>query len=248
AKIDEIEQREKDRVAKHETTIQDIEGAGRAHAERWMTMPLDYMRDTLAEIESGSCAGDQEEFAPLYAQAITTATAQIRDAIAKRETHDAEQAELIRLREAEETRKREEDAERLRKEGEERARREAEEAAQKERERAERAAREERDAAARREQDLKDAADKAEKDRIAAEARAANAQREAEEKLRREAEEQAQREAAEREKREANKRHRAAINNAAKQAFVKGGLNETAAQIAVTLIAAKQVPNVEIKY
>lgn len=50
------------------------------------------------------------------------------------------------------------------------------------------------------------------------------------------------------EAREANKRHRSAINRRAVAAFVKGGMSEDMATLAVTLIAKKEVPNVTISY
>lgn len=239
AKIDEIKAREEARVKKHEDHIAAIETAGRGASEAWVSQPLDLMQTRLAEIEEESKADPAtfEEFAPLYQRAFDTSLLHLRDAIAKREKHDAEQAELAKLRKEAEDRKREEEAERLRKEGEERARRQAEaDAKERERlaeegrqraeqeriaaaERQERAAEQERQAAARREQELKEQAEKAE---------------------RLEAEEQR--------RREANKRHRAGINNAAKQAFMKGGLSEKDAETAVTLIAAKKIPNVTVAY
>ena len=85
------------------------------------------------------------------------------------------------------------------------------------------------------------AAEKAERDRVAAvEAAAADERRRAaEEKARQE------REAAER---EANKRHRAAVNNAAVDAFVAGGIERETAVAVVTLIAKRTIPRIVISY
>ena len=55
-------------------------------------------------------------------------------------------------------------------------------------------------------------------------------------------------EAAENTRREANKRHRTKINNAARDALVAAGLTAEQATVAVTAIAAGNVPNVKISY
>ena len=48
--------------------------------------------------------------------------------------------------------------------------------------------------------------------------------------------------------READKAHKAAINRAALDAFVSGGMTEECAKLAVTLIAKKAIPAVSITY
>lgn len=58
----------------------------------------------------------------------------------------------------------------------------------------------------------------------------------------------AKKEEEDRERRERNKRHLAKINNEAMQDFIKGGLTEEAAKLAVTLIAKKEIRNVQINY
>lgn len=247
--LEEIEQREKDRIERHKANQAEIEEAGRQTAERWMELPLDAMKDRLAEVEAESISEDRwEEFALLAAQAKDAAVALMREAIAKREKHDAEQAELERLRkDAAEQEQKERDA-RIAREAEERARREAEEQREREQQEAEAKAKAEREAAERRELELKLAAETAERQKAEAEERATNAAREAEERVRREAADRAVKEAAEAEAREADKKHRAATNRAAVAAFVKGGLSEEMAKQAVTLIAQKAVPNVSITY
>lgn len=234
--IKEIEQREKDRIAAHEKAIAEIEGAGQRATEEWQTLPVDVMRDRLAEIEALD-GHDFEEFANRADYARKAASAMIREAIGKREAHDAEQAEAERLRQEQEARERQEREERIAAEATARAQAEAEAKAKAEKE-----------AADRREQELKDAAEKSERDRIAAEQRAADAARETEERIAREAKEKADAEAAAVARREADKKHRATINNAAVAAFVAGGLSEQAAKTAVTLIAQKAVPAVTIAY
>lgn len=234
--IKAIEQREKDRVAEHEAALAELEGAGRRSSDEWQTLPLDAMRDRLAEVEAAD-GRDWEEFANRAAYASKAAAALIREAIAKREAWEAERAETERKRKEAEERERQEREARIAREAEERATAEAETRA-----------RAEREAAERRERGLKEAAERAERDRAAAEERAKRAAAETEERMRREAEAKAKREAEEAARREANKRHRAKINNAAVAAFVAGGLSEIDARGAVTLIATKAIPAVTITY
>lgn len=55
-------------------------------------------------------------------------------------------------------------------------------------------------------------------------------------------------EAKEAERRERDKAHKTAINRAALDAFVQGGMTEECAKLAVTLIAKKSIPAVSISY
>ncbi|MFK1470063.1 hypothetical protein ACIUZ0_36575, partial [Pseudomonas aeruginosa] len=71
------------------------------------------------------------------------------------------------------------------------------------------------------------------------EAAAAERQRQADEQAR------IEREAA---AREADKAHKKAINNEALAAFVAGGMDESSARRAVTLIAQRKVPHISINY
>lgn len=238
APIREIEQREKDRVANLEADIAEIKEGGRYTAEAWLTLPLDAMRDRLAEIEAEPVTEERwQEFVTLAAQKRETAITQIRTAIAQREKHDAEQVELERLRkEAAEREQRDRD-ERIAREAAEQARKDAEAKAEADRNRAER----ERAAA-----QLQ--AERAEQEKREAEERAARAEQEAKANAEREAKAKAERERQETVRREANKRHCAKINNAAKQAFIEGGLPDDLAETAVRLIAGKKIPNVTIGY
>lgn len=247
--LEEIEQREKDRIERYKADLAEIEGGGQRAMEEWQELPLDAMKDRLAEIEAESISEDRwEEFALLAAQAKESAIVSLREAIAKREAYDAEQAELERLRAEVVEREQKERDERIAREAEERARREAEEQRKRDQQEAEAKAKAEREASERRELELKLAAEKAEREKAEAEQRAATAAKEAEERMRREAADRAVKEAAEAEAREANKKHRAATNRAAVAALVKGGLPEDAAKQAITLIAQRAVPNVSISY
>ncbi len=245
----EIEQREKDRIEKHEANMTEIIGAGTVTAEKWMDIPFEAMKDRLAEIEAEPIDEDHwDEFALQAAQAKDAAIAQMRTAIAKREKHEAEQAELLRLRKEAEERERADHEEKIRQEAARKAEEEAEQKAKHERQRVEAEAARKRAAAEKRELKLKLAAEKADREKAEAEQRAANAEKEAREKAEREQREKLEREAAEAAEREADKKHHAAINNQAVAAFVASGISEDAAKQAVTLIAKRAVPNVHITY
>lgn len=169
--------------------------------------------------------------------------------------HEAEQAELARLRAEAEERARKDREEQIAREAAEKAKREAEEAAARE-----------KAAAERRELELKLAAEQAERQRLAAEQaakdadaarikaeqeaaeRAAKAAQEAEERVKREAETKAAREAAELAAREKDKAHRARINNEAAASFVDAGFTEEQARKIVVLVASGKVNNIRISY
>lgn len=247
--IKEIEQREKDRVARHEANLAELEGGGTRAMDEWMELPLDCMKDRLAEIEAEPITEEAwEEFVTLAAQKKDKAIAQLREAIAKREKYDAEQAELERLRKEAAEREQKEREERIAREAVERAEKEAAAKRQQEQEAAERKAKQEREAIERERMEAELRAERAEREKREAQDKA---KREAEEAVERERKEQAERERREKEeaeKREANKRHKAKINNAALAAFKKGGVEDTAAKLAVELIAKREIPHVTISY
>lgn len=179
----------------------------------------------------------------------------LRVALKKEQEHEAEQAELARLRAEQEAREQKEREERIAREAEERARREAEEAAQAERDAVARREQAARDEAARKEREAKEAAERREREHQEA---MAKAKREAEQERQRIEDEHRRREEArlaeerrqqdEAAQRQANKEHRARINRAAMQAMIDGGMPEDCAKQAITLIAKGQVPNVTINY
>ena len=160
----------------------------------------------------------------------------------------AEQEELAKLRREAAEREQIQRHEQLKREQEERERQIAENARIEAEQRAERE-----------KQEAIEVAERAEQARIQAEE---NAKREAEEAAKQaeinkqiaiEAEMERQRQEqlrieAEAKAREEDKQHRATINNQALQCFVNGGLSEKQAKLAVTLIASRQVDNVNINY
>lgn len=169
--------------------------------------------------------------------------------------HEADQAELRRLREEKEAREREE-ADRIAHESAERA----------ERERAEREKEAERQAEERRQRDIQEAAEKARQDEIRkAREEAERRDREAQEKIdaaNREADrikkETDDRERArlaeekrirdEQEARERDKAHRGAIMKAAKESLIENGLDEPTARKIVLAIVAGEIANVKLVF
>lgn len=150
---------------------------------------------------------------------------------------EAEAAELARLRAEAAAREQQEREQRIAREAAERAQREAQEEAD------------------RKVREAQEAAERAEHERQQAQQRAEQAERESQARAEQAAElerqriEDEQRQAAEEAaRREADRDHRKAINTAALQAFIAGGLTEEAARQAVTLIAQRRIPAVSIAY
>lgn len=225
-----------------------------------------HIKGLIAEAEGMQLGAHWEEFEAEAATTKDKVLATLRTALVKRETAEAEQAELARLRAEAEAREQKEREERIAREAEQRARLEAEQKAQAEREAVQRREQEAKAAAERRELELKLQAEQAERAKAQAEADRQEALRQAERERQaaaRRAEEAAERArqderrradaaAAEilrqQEAREADKAHRAKINRAALDAFIAGGMPEACAKQAVTLIAKRQIPNVSISY
>lgn len=229
--LTEWETAENDRIKKHQDAIAAIRALAEG-AER----TADQLRSALSQAEiviDQSC----EEFASEYALAKDHALTVLRSQLDRRLAHDAEQAELAKLRAEAEERKRKEREEQIARDAADRARREAEAKAEAEKKAAEDAARREREAAERRELELKLQAE-------AAERRAA----EAEAKAKRDAEAAIAREKAETAAREADKAHRTTVNRAAMQALVEAGIGEESARTVIELIAKRKVPHVSISY
>lgn len=239
----EIEEREAERIRGIRDRIEEMR-----LAPSFVDVPLEAMRDRLAEIKAVSIDDSFAEFATEAAKVKDAAITAMELNISTIEQREAEQAELARLRQEAEERTRRDREEQLQREAAERATREAEARAKAEQDRADKAAQAEREAAERRELELKLAAEKAERARVEAEQKAANAAKEAEERLRREAESKAKAEAEAQAKREANKKHIAKINNEALSGFVAGGFSEADAKKIITMIAKGEIQHISIKY
>lgn len=178
APLMEIENREKDRIDRHKANLAEIEGAGIHASEIARDFPIEALKDRLTEIEAESIGEDRwEEFALLAAQAKDMAIKQIREAIAKREAHDAEQAELAQLRKESAEREQTDREEQIRQDAASRASEEAEQKAETE-------ATQVREQAERRELELQLAAETATREKAEAEQRAVTATKDAEERVR----------------------------------------------------------------
>lgn len=270
AKIDEIENREADRIRAIQDRICQVEHVIESRASN-------ALRERIAFIEAISIDDSFGEFVADAARAKDATLAKYRAMLADAEKSEAQAAELARLRAEAVERERQEREEAIARAAVEKA--QAEAAAKAERERQEAArqiaeaearAKAEREAAERRELELKLAAETAERRRVEAEqraeqeridsiARAERVAKEAAERTEREAAEAVQREKervaaakraeeAEQAKREANKAHKAKINRTALAALVAGGLSEERAKQCITLIASGKVPAVTINY
>lgn len=209
----------------------------------------------IAEAEGMQLGPHWEEFEAEAATAKDKVLAELRAALKKREALEYEQAELARLRAESEAREQKEREERIAREAADRARLEAEQKAQAERE-----------AAQRRELELKLQAEQAERARAQAEAdrvaseqraeqerqtaarRAEQAAEQAREEERRRADAAAAEIVRQQEARERDEAHRRTINRAALDAFIAGGMPESCAKQAVTLIAQRKIPNIAISY
>ena len=206
------------------------------------------------QIDNLKCVDVNESWQEFEAEGHRTKAASLEaleQELVKRKAREAEQAELERLRAEREAQAQREREAQLVREAEERARREAEQAAQAEREAV---IRREAEAKAR-ELYLKQQAEAAEREKAEAEQRAMQAEIDAQAKAEQAAAAERQRYLDEQREaakaaalREADQANRAAVNRAALDAFIAGGLPEECAKQAVILIAKKQIPNITISY
>lgn len=265
APLTEWENKEKFRVANHESEILKIT-QGAAHIEQnWNILTLEFISEKARELES--IDRDWEEFQSRAASEISNAFAKLDQASAKLTKHLSEQAELIKFREAEAIRIQKERDEKIAFEAAEKAKREAELKAKEESERVAkenervRLEAEQRAAAIQREKDLaiqkaKEAEERIAREKQLAEQRAKEAAEKAEkdkqlavenERKRIEKENQIRIEAEQ--AREADKKHRAKINNAVVAGIMElSALDEAAAKAVVIAIATGKVPHVRISY
>lgn len=237
--LTEWEEAEEARKAKHQAGIDQIN-------LRLECRDLDAaeLKSNITWLEGMAIGAEWEEFETEAARAKDKALAALRDALVVREKYEAEQAELAELRRKLAEQEQKDREARIAQEAAEKAQREAEAKAQAE-----------RDAAAQRERDLELRAERAKRAELEAQQRAEQAERDAQAKAeqaaaaerKRQADEQARIEA-EAKAREADKAHRAAINRAALEAFMAGGMPEECAKQAITLIAKRCIPHITISY
>jgi len=274
--LTEYEGREKQRVEEREARIAEMSGllvmlTNGPHAE---VVDLEARITKLAQLAQF----DWQEFSDRAAKMEAEVRRQLTERLEARQKHDAEQAELARLRAAEEERQRKEREEKIAAEAAAKAKADAEaKAAEEARLAQEKADREKAEIEAQKKAEAdraaaaEAAAQKAEEDRIAAEQKAAADKKAAEEKHAADlkaAEEKAAKDAeaaaqAERDRQAAEKKaeedaaakraadieHKRKVNNEAVQALIKhAALDETQARAVIATIASGQVPNVSIKY
>lgn len=217
------EQAEQDRIDKIEKSLAEFQAVIDDQTDR----SSDLLRERLDELRREAITEQfYAEFSAKAAELKDRAVRAVEAQLALAEKREAEAAEAARLQ-----------AEAAAKAQKEREAQIAKEAAASAERKAAEAAEAERKAAAEREAKLQ--AEKEAAERKAAEA-AAQAKREMEQK--------AERERAEQQRREEDKKHRAKINNEALAAFVSNGISDDLAKQVVTLIAAREIPNVRIEY
>ncbi|MCQ4302249.1 hypothetical protein NAV11_20235 [Pseudomonas songnenensis] len=250
APLNAWEQAEADRVARHEERVQQLRDFAMCD-----NLQASGIRVQIENLEAIAVDAGFEEFEAEAHRVKTAALVMLRNELVKREQYEAEQAELERLRAEAAQREQKEREERIAREAAEQAHREAEQRAQAERDAAAKREADAKAAAERRELELKLQAEQAEREKLEAQQRAEQAERDAAERADRAAAAERQRQAyeqarqeAEAKAREADKAHKAAINRAALEAFVAGGMTEECAKQAVTLIAKRQIPNIQITY
>nr|DAF69051.1 MAG TPA: hypothetical protein [Caudoviricetes sp.] len=250
--LDEWEQAENDRVAKHQAVIRAIHSL---HGENILNKESHEIKGYIFDLEKLEVDSSFEEFEQEAKLAKFETLEKLRTALAAREKYEAEQAKLERLRQAEIERQQKERDEAIARQAAENARIEAEKKAQAEREQAEKLAREsaerearlkaEHEAAILREEQLKQQAIEQAKQAEIQKQQAIKAERlriEAEQAARIKADQEA--EAA----RLANKEHMRSINREILNKLCEIGLDEGQAKAVITAIANNQVPCVSVKY
>jgi hypothetical protein len=236
--LTEWEEAEKSRVAKHEAGIAQLKNTN----TEGMTAAL--IGAYIQDLDTCEIGPEWEEFEAEAHRIKAASLATLREALEKQEKHEAEQAELAELRRKQAEQEQKDREARIAQEAAEKAQREAEAKAQAE-----------RDAAAQRERDLELQAERAKRAELEAQQRAEQAERDAQRRAeeaaaaerRRQADEQARIEA-EAKAREADKAHKKTINNEALAAFIAGGMPEECAKQAITLIAQRKIPHIQINY
>jgi len=248
--LNEWEAAEDARIAKHGDHIDQIKGF--EICDELSAEGISAQLDNLKAITVGE---RYQEFEAEAHRAKEHAITALEIAFQRQSKHEAEQAELERLRKEAAERAQKEREEQIARDAADNARRQAEQAAQAERdaaanrermakEESERKDREAKEATERREREHQAAIDKAQRDaveerqRIEAEHKRIEDERLAEE----------QRQQKEILRRQADKEHRGAVNRSALEAMIKGGMPADCAKQAITLIARCQIPNVTINY
>ncbi len=245
------EEAEASRVALHRA---DLDGMA-DQAREVGGLDVETLRQRIATVESAAIGESWEEFEAEAHRVKAKALEILNTALAERQKHEAEQAELADLRRKKAEQEQKDREAEIARQAAEKARADAEAKAQAERDAAAKREADAKAAQVKAEQDAKDAAERqrraeeqAEAERLASVERAkqaAEAARQAE--IKRQADEKAAEEAEQR-RREEDKAHKASINNAALAAFIENGLPDECAKQAVILIAKGLIPAIRIQY
>lgn len=238
--LKEIEQREAARIQTHKDRIETLT----LYRQAEDAMGAEEIAAAMASVEAFVIDDSLEEFKAEAALVKDEAMAQLKKMLAAQKKYEAEQAELVRLREQAADQERKDREAKIAQEARERAEHEARARAEQEQK-----AREQAD------RDRQLELERAKREKLEAEQRA----RESEERSKREAQESIERaerdrqakieaEKKEAEQRERNRAHKAKVNNEIVAALVEGGMSQTAAKQAVTLIAKRSIPHVAISY
>lgn len=252
---DAWEQAEKDRVAKHETTISVIRmplSLIQNEDGEWTAQSI---KDAISGLENRVIDSSFEEYEEQAKLAKFETLEVLRKALIAREKYEAEQAELERLRIAEQQRIQQEHEERIAREATEKATREAEEKARLEAERVQREKLEaeqrearlkaEKEAALLREEQLKQQAIEREKQAEIDRQNAIEAERK---RIEQEAQAKAEAERKAEEARLANVEHRKQICSEALKGLTNLGLSVDQGKAVLNAINKGLVPHVSIKF
>lgn len=252
---DAWEQAEKDRVAKHETTISVIRmplSLIQNEDGEWTAQSI---KDAISGLENRVIDSSFEEYEEQAKLAKFETLEVLRKALIAREKYEAEQAELERLRIAEQQRIQQEHEERIAREATEKATREAEEKARLEAERVQREKLEaeqrearlkaEKEAALLREEQLKQQAIEREKQAEIDRQNAIEAERK---RIEQEAQAKAEAERKAEEARLANVEHRKQIYSEALKGLTDLGLSVDQGKAVLNAINKGLVPHVSIKF
>ena len=261
--LDDWEQAEKDRVAKHEASIRAIRSL---YDENTANQEAHVIKGYIFDLEKIEIESSFEEFEQEAKIAKFETLEKLRTALVAREKYEAEQAELERLRKEQLEREQRERDERIAKEAADKARIEAEAKALAEKQRFEREQKEQAELAERQQREAaeREARLKAEKEAALLreeqlKQQAIEREKQAEidrqkaieqERLRIEREQVAKAEAERKaeEARLANVEHMRSINNEILNKLCEIGLDEGQAKSVISAIAKNQVPHVSVKY
>jgi colicin import membrane protein len=247
----------KSQIDEHEAAIQAKKDALLARVQSIYALAEfgEYEKPTAAQLAErltkAKAAEIDDTFEDMKAEAALAQVSTVKKLEAlhtERVKHEAEQAELDRLRKESEARDRADREERIRKEAESKAQKEAEEKAKREADRVEREKREAAELSERAIKAAEDAMIKAEQESKLAAERAAKAERERIEREQKAAAEKAEAERKADEAKKAKQEHRAKIHKQAKESFVANGFDDALATKAVELIRDGQIKNVTITY